>query len=122
VRVLSPTLYVHAEMAAGASLQLDQQHQERAVYVAAGRVQLGTVEYGEGTLLVLPPGAVEIGSSSGAQAMLLGGAPLDGERHIYWNFVSSSRERLEQAKRDWREGRFAKVVGDEQEFIPLPEV
>jgi redox-sensitive bicupin YhaK (pirin superfamily) len=53
--------------------------------------------------------------------MLLGGAPLGGERHIYWNFVSSSLERLEQAKRDWRDGRFGKVAGDEHEFIPLPE-
>jgi len=121
VRVLSPTLYVHADMAAGSRLEVDPQHAERAVYVAAGRVRLGAVEYGEGTLLVLPPGAVEIASSAGAQAMLLGGAPLDGDRHIYWNFVSSSLERLEQAKRDWREGRFGKVTGDEHEFIPLPE-
>ena len=56
-----------------------------------------------------------------ARVMLLGGAPLDGERHIWWNFVSSSKERIEQAKDDWRTGRFAKVAGDEQEFIPLPE-
>ncbi len=122
VRVLSPTLYVHVQLSVGASLEVDQQHAERAVYVAAGRVQLGSIEYGEGTLLVLPPGPVEIGSSVGARAMLLGGAPLDGDRHIYWNFVSSSLERIELAKRDWREGRFGKVVGDEQEFIPLPDV
>lgn len=122
VRVLSPTLYVHALFEPGATLEVDPQHQERAVYVAAGRVRLGSAEYGEGQLLILPPGAVEIGSSAGARAMLLGGAPLDGDRHIYWNFVSSSLERLEQAKRDWRDGRFGKVVGDEQEFIPLPDV
>jgi len=124
VRVLSPTLYVHAELAAGARLEVDGQHPERAVYVAAGSLSLGagSREYGEGSLLVLPPQAeIELHSSSGAKAMLLGGAPLDGDRHIYWNFVSSSLERLEQAKRDWTEGRFGKVVGDETEFIPLPE-
>jgi redox-sensitive bicupin YhaK (pirin superfamily) len=121
VRVLSPTLYVHAELAAGSSLEVDEQHGERAVYVAAGKVRLGGIEYDEGTLLVLPRGPVELGSSLGAQAMLLGGAPLDGDRLIYWNFVSSSLERLETAKQDWREGRFGKVVGDEQEFIPLPD-
>jgi len=123
VRVLSPTLYVHAELAPGASLQVDGQHPERAVYVAAGSVSLGagSREYGEGSLLVLPPGAeLELHSRSGATAMLLGGAPLDGDRHIYWNFVSSSLERLEQAKQDWQHGRFGKVVGDEHEFIALP--
>lgn len=121
VPVLSPTLYVHAELEGGASVEVDEQHAERAVYVAQGTLQLGSTEYGEGTLLVLPAGHVELSSRDGAHLMLLGGAPLDGERHIYWNFVSSSRERLERAKQDWREGRFGKVVGDEHEFIPLPE-
>jgi redox-sensitive bicupin YhaK (pirin superfamily) len=121
VQVLSPTLYVHAELQAGASVEVDEQHAERAVYVAQGSFLLGPAEYQEGTLVVLPPGPVELGSRGGAKLMLLGGAPLDGDRHIYWNFVSSSPERLEQAKADWREGRFGKVKGDEQEFIPLPE-
>jgi len=58
---------------------------------------------------------------SDARVALIGGAPIDGERHIFWNFVSSSQARIEQAKRDWREGRFPKVPGDEQEFIPLPD-
>ena len=121
VAVLSPTLYVCAELAAGAGLDVDEQHAERAVYVAQGTLLLGPAEYGEGTLVVLPRGPVVVGSRTGARLMLIGGAPLDGERHIYWNFVSSSLERLERAKADWREGRFGKVVGDEQEFIPLPE-
>ena len=121
VQVLSPTLYVHAELQAGASVEVDEQHAERAVYVAQGAFLLGPAEYQEGTLVVLPPGPVELGTRSGAKLMLLGGAPLDGERHIYWNFVSSSQQRLEQAKADWRDGRFGKVKGDEQEFIPLPE-
>jgi len=125
VRVLSPTLYVHASMAPGSTLEVDGQHQERAVYVAAGALSLAGSgrEYGEGSLLVLPAQTrVELQSVLGAEAMLLGGAPLDGERHIYWNFVSSSLARLEQAKQDWQDGRFGKVVGDEHEFIPLPPV
>lgn len=121
VNVLSPTLYVHARMDPGSELAVDGEHAERAVYVATGSVRLGDTVYGEGTLLVLPTGAdVALHSEAGADAMLLGGAPLRGERHVYWNFVSSSLERIERAKADWREGRFGKVPGDEVEFIPLP--
>ncbi len=123
VRVLSPTLYVHARLAPDSRLEVDGQHVERAVYVAAGSVRLEGSDgaYEEGSLLVLPTGvAAELSSASGADVMLLGGAPLAGERHIYWNFVASSPELLERAKADWQEGRFGKVVGDEQEFIPLP--
>lgn len=124
VRVLSPTLYCAAELAAGARLVVDEQHRERAVYVASGALSLGPdePEFGEGHLLILPQGTtVELYTRGGARAMLLGGAPLDGERHIFWNFVSSSLERIERAKDDWKNGRFGTVVGDEQEFIPLPE-
>ncbi|HVY30881.1 MAG TPA: pirin family protein [Polyangiaceae bacterium] len=124
VRVLSPTLYVAAELQAGARLAVDEQHAERAVYVAGGSLALGGEgpEYGEGSLLLLPRGAqVELFSRTGARAMLLGGAPLEGERHIFWNFVSSSLERIERAKGDWKDGRFGAVAGDEHEFIPLPE-
>lgn len=123
VAVLSPTLYVHARLEAGASLPLPDEHAERAVYVVRGAVSAlaGGAERGEGTLLVLPEGAVTLRSAGGADVMLLGGAPLDGDRHIFWNFVSSSLERLERAKRDWREQRFTPVVGDEHERIPLPE-
>ncbi|HYQ17026.1 MAG TPA: pirin family protein [Polyangiaceae bacterium] len=124
VRVLSPTLYAHARLSPDSSLAVDEGHAERAVYVASGSVSLvgASREYGEGTLLILPTGAqVSLHSREGADAMLLGGAPLDGDRHIYWNFVSSSLERLERAKLDWRERRFATVVGDEAEFIPLPD-
>jgi redox-sensitive bicupin YhaK (pirin superfamily) len=124
VRVLSPTLYVHAQLAAGAQVDVDGEHAERAVYVAAGAVSLGPGEreHGEGTLLVLPEGgSVQLATRAGASVLLLGGAPLAGARHIYWNFVSSSLERIEKAKSDWRAGRFGTVVGDEHEFIPLPE-
>jgi redox-sensitive bicupin YhaK (pirin superfamily) len=124
VRVLSPTLYVAAQLQAGARLDVDEQHAERAVYVAGGSLSLAgdDAQYGEGSLLILPRGArVELHSQSGARAMLLGGAPLDGDRHIFWNFVSSSLERIERAKDDWKNGRFGVVVGDEHELIPLPE-
>ncbi len=123
VQVLSPTLYVHARFAPGARLEVDRQHAERAVYVATGSVMLeGGAEYGEGNLLVLPPAAeVTLTSRGGAEALLIGGAPLDGDRHIYWNFVSSDLGRIERAKRDWQAGGFGAVVGDEHERIPLPE-
>jgi redox-sensitive bicupin YhaK (pirin superfamily) len=122
VRVLSPTLYVNARLHAGASLPVDEQHEERAVYVAGGSASLrgDSAVYGEGSLLVLPAGEVELQSAEGANLMLLGGARLNGPRHIFWNFVSSSLERIERAKRDWSEGRFGTVVGDEHELIPLP--
>jgi redox-sensitive bicupin YhaK (pirin superfamily) len=121
VNVLSPTLYVHADMPAGSSLEVDGSHAERAVYVASGSVTWGDAEYGEGMLIVFPRGAeVVLTSVRGAQAMLLGGAQLEGERHVYWNFVSSSLERIDRAKADWQAGRFGKVLGDEHEFIPLP--
>jgi redox-sensitive bicupin YhaK (pirin superfamily) len=125
VTVLSPTLYVHAQLAAGARLEVDDQHAERAVYVVEGAVSLGQggQEHGEGTLLVLSEGEpVQVTTSAGASIMLLGGAPLPGARHIYWNFVSSSLGRIEQAKADWQAGRFGTIAGDEREFIPLPEV
>jgi redox-sensitive bicupin YhaK (pirin superfamily) len=122
VNVLSPTLYVHATLSAGARLSVDAEHAERAVYVASGSVRLGEAEYAAGTLVVLTAGAdVTLESEHGASAMLLGGAPLAGERHIYWNFVSSSPQRIERAKQDWRDGKLGKVPGDEHEFIPLPE-
>jgi redox-sensitive bicupin YhaK (pirin superfamily) len=121
VQVLSPTLYVHARIAPNASFEVDDQHAERAVYVTTGTVRLGDSEYPEGSLLVLRSGAkCLLSSPRGADVMLLGGAPLDGDRHVYWNFVSSSLERIEQAKDDWKSGRFGKVQGDDQEFIPLP--
>ena len=73
-------------------------------------------------MLVFAKGAeVALHAPVAARIVLLGGAPLQGERHIWWNFVSSSRERIERAKRDWKEGRFPKVPGDEAEFIPLPD-
>lgn len=122
VHVLSPTLYVHAELEPNASLRVDEQHEQRAVYVVSGEVTLAGSErqFAPGTLVVLPRGRVELKADGAARLMLLGGARLAGERHVYWNFVSSSLPRIEQAKAAWQAGDFGKVPGDEVEFIPLP--
>ncbi|MGB6489803.1 MAG: pirin family protein [Steroidobacteraceae bacterium] len=122
VRTLSPLFYADAAIPAGGELPLANEHEERAAYIVSGTVECGNERAERGRMLVFAPGApVTLRAVSDARVALIGGAPLDGERHIFWNFVSSSRERIEQAKRDWREGRFAKVPGDEQEFIPVPD-
>jgi hypothetical protein len=98
------------------------EHAERAIYVAEGDAAIGDRLLGVGDLAVLRPSepAPIVAGAGGAKLMLLGGAPMDGPRHIWWNFVSSSSERIEQAKAQWRDMKFAMVPGDD-EFIPLPE-
>jgi redox-sensitive bicupin YhaK (pirin superfamily) len=122
VEVFSPTLYVDVVLEAGATLEIESEHAERACYVVQGAVDLAGERYGEGQLVVLAgdAGAVAVRALEASRLMLAGGAALDGARHVYWNFVSSSRERIEAAKRDWRERRFAPVPGD-PERIPLPD-
>ncbi|HMI84553.1 MAG TPA: pirin family protein [Polyangiaceae bacterium] len=122
VACLSSLFYVDAMMPEGSELGLPSEHQERAVYVVEGAIQCGDDRAEVGRMLLLPSGAdAVIRAEPSARIVLVGGAPLDGERHIDWNFVSSSQERLTQARQDWKEGRFPKVPGDEVEFIPLPE-
>ncbi|MDE2449908.1 MAG: pirin family protein [Gammaproteobacteria bacterium] len=122
VRTFSPLFYIDAAIAAGSELPLPDEHQERAAYVVSGTVECGGQRAERGRMLVFTPDApATLRAVSDARVALIGGAPIDGERHIFWNFVSSSQARIEQAKRDWREGRFPKVPGDEREFIPLPE-
>ena len=118
----SPIFYVAAEMPAAARITVSPEHAERGVYVCHGSVMIGDRQLGVGDLAVLAPASRStcVAGADGAKLMLLGGAPMDGPRHIWWNFVSSSKERIEKAKADWKEGRFAKVPGD-PEFIPLPE-
>lgn len=118
----SPIFYVGAELTAGAGLTVSPEHAERAVYIADGSVTIGDRALMVGDLAVLAGGVAAglVAGVDGAKLMLLGGAAMDGPRHIWWNFVSSSKERIEQAKADWKEGRFAKVPGD-PEFIPLPD-
>jgi redox-sensitive bicupin YhaK (pirin superfamily) len=121
VRTFSPLFYVDAALQDGADLALPDNHQERSAYVTSGRLWCAGQRLEPGRLVVFTPGAAGTLRAEGpARVVLLGGAPLDGERHIWWNFVSSRPERIEQARRDWQEGRFGKVPGDETEFIPLP--
>lgn len=117
----SETLYAELRLQAGAQLFVPALAEEQAFYVADGTITLGGKEYAEGTMLVLKPGSgALVTTSTGARCMLLGGDALDAPRHLYWNFVSSRLERIEQAKEDWRNQRFAMIAGD-PEFIPLPD-
>ena len=121
VEVLWPTLYVDASMPAGAALELPADYTERAVYVATGELEIDGQVLGEAQLALLTRGlTVRLRALHHARVMLLGGEPFATPRYIWWNFVASSRERIEQAKRDWAGGSFAPVPG-EHDFIPLPE-
>jgi len=121
VAVASDTFYAAVEMKSGRSLRVLDDIGERAVYVVSGSVGLDGATLPAGTMAVLRSGArVSLTTIESAQLMLLGGAPLEGDRVLYWNFVSSRRDRIEQARQDWRDGRFARVPG-ETEFIPLPD-
>jgi hypothetical protein len=115
------TFYAEAVLAPGAVLPVDAEHTERAIYIASGEIDIAGDAFGPGRLLVLRPGdAISVLALSNARLMLLGGEPMDGPRHIWWNFVHSSKERIDMAKEEWRSGRFATVPGDAEEFIPLP--
>jgi hypothetical protein len=120
VKVFSSMFYVEATCDAGAMLELPVEHAERAAYVVEGGIEVDGTSFAEGTLLVFAEGeAVKLRAKGPTRVVLLGGAPLDGARHIWWNFVASSPERIERAKRQWADGKFAPVPGD-TEFIPLP--
>jgi redox-sensitive bicupin YhaK (pirin superfamily) len=117
----SETLYAELRVSAGRRIQIPSLVEEQALYVATGSIELNGQRFEAGTLLVLQARtAAQFTATDDSICMLLGGAPLDAKRHLWWNFVSSSLERLEQAKADWKAGRFGKVPG-ETEFIPLPE-
>jgi redox-sensitive bicupin YhaK (pirin superfamily) len=121
VKVYAGTLYCDVSLAAQTRLPLPGDHEERAVYLISGEVEIAGEKFAEGQLLVFRPGdSITITAATPARLLLLGGEKLDGPRHIWWNFVSSSQERIEQAKEDWRQKRFGLVPGDEQDFIPLP--
>jgi redox-sensitive bicupin YhaK (pirin superfamily) len=123
VPVESALFYVDLHLAPGARLGLPAEYPEQALYVIEGTLDLGRDGIFEaGQLVVLKPGArITVGSQAGARLMLLGGDTMDGPRYLTWNFVSSSEDRIEQAKEDWRAQRFAPVPG-ETEFIPLPDL
>ncbi|WP_295558680.1 pirin family protein [uncultured Hyphomicrobium sp.] len=114
--------YAEAVLAPGAVLPLDPDYDERAVYVISGEIDIAGQKFGEGRLLIFRPGdRISILALSMARVMLLGGEPMDGPRHIWWNFVSSSKDRIAAAKADWKAGRFTPVPTDSKEFIALPE-
>ena len=115
------TLYADVVLEAGARLPVDGETEERAIYVVSGEIDIAGDRFTTGSLLILRPGdRLTVTAVTPARFSLLGGATMDGPRHIWWNFVSSSLERIEQAKADWTQGRFDTVPG-EHEFIPLPE-
>lgn len=116
----SPLFYIHAALGPGGRAASPAGYRERAAYVAEGTAEVDGRVIGAGQLVVFAPGAAPIlTSTAGATVMLLGGDSV-GERHLWWNFVSSSKARIEQAKADWVAGRMALPTGDDQEFIPLP--
>ena len=122
VRVLAGTLYVSMDFDDGAELIVPADHAERAIYPVAGEFWLDNERLPEAHLTVLDAGSLPLLRAVGpSRAMLLGGAPLDGPRFVWWNFVSSSKERIERAKADWRAQRLGQVPG-ETEFIPLPDL
>src|SRR5262249_44789544 len=115
------TLMADVSLAAGASLPLDPDAEERAIYVVSGEIEIAADRFEAGRLLVFKPGdRITVMATGPAPFAVVGGAGMDGPRHIWWNFVSSRKERIEQAKADWKAGRFDVVPG-ETEFIPLPD-
>jgi redox-sensitive bicupin YhaK (pirin superfamily) len=124
VKTFSDTVYADIALDPGAALPVETTHEERAVYVVSGAIGIAGERVASGQMLVLRSGeAVTIRNpeQQPAHAVLIGGERMDGPRHIWWNFVSSRPERIEQAKADWKAGRFPAVPGDAEEFIPLPE-
>lgn len=120
VTTYSDTLYMECVISAGGEVTIPGDSPELAAYIVSGKVSISGDSYKDGVMLVARQGQpLDIRAIEESRVMIIGGESL-GERHVWWNFVSSSRDRIEQAKDDWREGRFAPVPGDD-EFIPLPE-
>jgi redox-sensitive bicupin YhaK (pirin superfamily) len=121
VDMVSPWFYVEVSLEAGKSVPLDADHEERAIYLTDGEIEIAGDKFEGPKLLVFRPGdQITVRATTPSRMMFLGGTALEGPRHIWWNFVSSSKERIEQAKEDWKTGRFAHVP-EEHEFIPLPD-
>ena len=117
-----PSFYAEAVLAPGAVLPLDADYDERAIYVVSGEIDIAGETFAAGRLLVFRPGdRISVLAASQTRIILLGGEPMDGPRHIWWNFVSSSKDRIDAAKADWKAKRFTAVPGDADEFIPLPD-
>ncbi len=121
VPTASPLCYADLELAAGADLPLPVDLSERAIYLVEGEVAIHGAAIAAGRMVLLAAEDLELRALTAARLVFIGGEPLDGPRHIEWNFVSSSRERIAEASRAWRERRFPLVPGDEEEFIPMPD-
>lgn len=119
-KTFSPSFYAHLDMAPGSNAEIPDGHKERALYIAEGAVEMDGARYEAGKMLVLGQGASSVQAAEQSKVMILGGEPV-GERFIYWNFVSSSKDRLAQAAEDWKAGRMKLPDADNEEFIPLPE-
>jgi len=118
----SDTLYAELRLSAGRTVTVPSSYEERALFTLSGELEIGGARFSAGELLVIRPGAnLDLTARQSVHVMLFGGAPMDGPRYIWWNFVSSRLERIEQAKEEWASGRFDTVPGDAEEFIPLPE-
>lgn len=121
VKTHSDLFYADVTLAPGASYRLSADYDERAAYLIEGVVAVDGTDYEQGRLLAFGPGEIVLRAVTPVRLVLLGGAPLEGPRHIFWNFVSSSQERIEQAKEDWRRDQFGLRIAGEHEFIPLPD-
>src|SRR6185503_8523650 len=113
VETFSEMFFADVTLAAGARLPVDASHGERGIYLTQGSIEIAGDVHESGRLIVLKPGEpLTVTAVTPATLVILGGEPMDGPRHVWWNFVSSSKERIQQAKEDWRMGRFDKVFGD----------
>jgi redox-sensitive bicupin YhaK (pirin superfamily) len=122
VKTESDVLYADVHFPAGAVLELPSGERDLAVYLLEGSLTVNGENLPQGSLAVAQGGdGIKVQAQIFSRAMILGGRPLEGERHIYWNFVSSSKERIERAKQEWRDQTFPKIAGDDAEYIPLPE-
>jgi redox-sensitive bicupin YhaK (pirin superfamily) len=123
VTVSSPLFYADVTLAPASAVPLPMEHEERGAYLVQGSLEMGGIRFKAGQMLLFRPrdALALCAAPEGARVLLLGGAAMGEPRFIFWNFVSSSRQRIEQAKADWKSGHFGKIPSDEHEFIPLPE-
>lgn len=122
LKVASPTLYADVSLIAGAKLPIDPGYDERAAYTIGGTISVAGETFEPGQLLIFRRGdALTVKAETDARIMLFGGEPMGGPRYIWWNFVSSRKERIDLAKKEWAAGRFETIPGDAEEFIPLPD-
>jgi redox-sensitive bicupin YhaK (pirin superfamily) len=122
LKTTSETIFADISLEAGAAMPLDADYEERAVYVSSGEIDISGDRFDTGRLLIFRPGdRVTVKAVKPSRIAVVGGAPLDGPRYVWWNFVSSRKDRIDQAKEEWKQGHFGKVPGDEIDFIPLPE-